>query len=204
MKRPFLSWVLLTVAVFLFWLHYAIKNIDIITKALTMSSVQLMLVISLLVAGCTVYLGILRLTSQRKAGQRLFYMEFQRRRLFRLFICMGLAITALTVIEISLGQITRDAVHMISGILDICVIFFMGMIGFSNTGVFEQGLLLPFSLVPFSDIESYQWLDDERITFRYTARTAGFRYKGPITFLIDPLQREALVAFLAQRIGQKT
>lgn len=101
-------------------------------------------------------------------------------------------------------HVTTDAVNIIYDIGKLASSFFFDMMGLINTSVFEKGLQDPFSLVPFPDIESYQWLNDRITIFRSTARIAGFRYKIRPTFLSDPLQREALDAFLAQRIGRKT
>ena len=74
MKRPLIMWSLLTVTVFLLWLYNAANNIDIIVKTLTTVSGQVILVLSLLVVGLTIYSGIRGTLDRRKAGQRLFYL----------------------------------------------------------------------------------------------------------------------------------
>lgn len=197
-SRPILAWwMYLNAAVFLLWFHFAVRDADVIAAALTGIAGQITLALSLLFTVWAIYHAIIAFLTQVKEERRLFYLELRWKHFFAL---AGIFLAIISLVSIFLSQLTMNPISIISGIVKIAAAFFAGMIGLAGTDVTEKGLLTPFALVSWADVESYDWLDDRHIVFRAITRMSGFRYKMRPTFSIDPNQRELLDSFLAQRI----
>ncbi|MDA8334418.1 MAG: hypothetical protein M0Z41_05375 [Peptococcaceae bacterium] len=196
-KRFSAWWAFANTVIFLLWIHFAVRDAKPIVAALTETSGQVTLAVSLLLTGWAIYYAVIAGLSQRKAGRLLFHLEIKWK---RFFILAGLFLAATSLGSIFLTQITNDPISMITGIVRIAGGLFAGMVGLVDTGITEKGLMTPFALVPWSDVESFARVDDRHIVFRARARLAGFHYTMSPTFTFDPAQRRQLDTFLSQMI----